>query len=83
MFHRQESALSIEAGVSGGSPVGPTTRAKASSSGSDAIPTHNPKKRKLSTHQSMERLRSLRPRPSSSEDSENELSRVNLAGSIR
>ena len=108
MFHSQESALIIEAGVSGPvgasassvggglinldeavetppSPVGPTTRAKAkaSSSSSDDILTPNPKKPKIRTLKSMTRLRTLRPRHSSSEDSANELSRAKLASSIR
>ena len=51
------------------SPVGPTTRAKSSSSNPDDLITHNPRKRKLRTHGSVEHLRSLRPRQSSSEDS--------------
>ena len=59
-------------GFSVGSPIGPMTRSKSSSSyESDVIPTHNQKTRKLRTHQSKERLRSLRRRSSSSGDSDN------------
>ena len=55
-----------------GSPIGPMTRSKSSSSyESDVIPTHNQKRRKLRTHQSKEGLRSLRRHPSSSGDSDN------------
>ena len=50
----------------------------------DDIRTPNPKKPKIKTLRDMERLRSLRPRQSSSEDSSsNELSRAILATSIR
>ena len=50
----------------------------------DDILTPNPKKPKIKTLRDMERLRSLRPRQSSSEDSSsNELSRAILASSIR
>ena len=59
-------------GVSVGSPIGPMTRSKSSSSyESDVIPTHNQKRRKLRTHQSKEGLRSFRRHPSSSGDSDN------------